>query len=98
MKNNRLSGFIIFAIAILVVGGLTYYEFNRLPPKEIVLGNPPETDEPLSLGDQSTVPPAPMAQQNQPAPAVDGTTAKTPATPPPATTATAESPSTTAPA
>ena len=33
MKNNRLIGIIAFVIAILLVGGLTYYEFTQVQPK-----------------------------------------------------------------
>ncbi len=79
MKNNRLRGFIVFIIAILLVGGLTYYEFGQLQPKETVVFSPAESDDLAPPGDQPIVPPAeltegqPAAGAAAPAPAAETT-------------------------
>ena len=69
MKNNRLRGIIVFVVAILVVGGLAYYEFIQNPPKTVVVGAP-ESDDMGPPGDQPIVPPAALTE-NQPADAAD---------------------------
>jgi hypothetical protein len=66
MKINRLRGLIVFIIAILLVGGLTYYEFGQLQPKDTVVFSPAESDDLAPPGDKPLVPPADLTE-NQPA-------------------------------
>ena len=80
MKNSRLSGIIVFVVAILLVGGLTYYEIGQLQPKQTMLGNPPESDDLAPPGDKPIVPPASLTAE-QPAAAVGGSMAAAPSTP-----------------
>ncbi len=77
MKNSRLSGLIVFVVAILMVGGLVYYELGQLQPKETLLGNPPESDDMGPPGDQPIVPPAALTEA-EPAPAAGDTAAEAP--------------------
>ncbi len=76
MKNSRLSGLIAFIVAILLVGGLTYYELTQTRTKETVASAPAVSSEaPAPAADQAAVQPA--APANPPAPA-----AEAPANPP----------------
>ena len=80
MKNSRLSGLIALIIAILLVGGLVYYEFTQNQPQQTVLGNPPDSEDLAPPGDQPIVPPASLTAE-QPAAAVGGSMAEAPSTP-----------------
>jgi hypothetical protein len=61
MKNNRLIGIIAFIVAILLVGGLSYYEFTQVQPKSVVVGAP-ESDDMGPPGDKPIVPPASLTE------------------------------------
>ncbi len=64
MKTNRLSGFIVLIVAILLVGGLTYYELNRSQPKETVASAPAVSSEaPAQPADQQASAGGPSAEQ-----------------------------------
>ncbi len=80
MKNSRLSGIIVFVVAILLVGGLTYYELGQLQPQQTLVGNPPESDDLAPPGDKPIVPPASLTAE-QPAAAAGGSMAEAPSTP-----------------
>jgi nucleoid-associated protein YgaU len=101
MKNSRLRGFIILIIAILLVGGLTYYEWGQLQPKESVVFSPAESDDMAPPGDKPLESPASLTE-NQPAteaaaPPTEAPAAEAPApateTPAPAAAPAAETPS-----
>ena len=80
MKNSRLSGLIALIVAILLVGGLVYYEFTQNQPQQTVLGNPPDSEDLAPPGDQPIVPPASLTEGG-PAAAVGGSMAEAPSTP-----------------
>ena len=80
MKNSRLSGLIALIVAILLVGGLVYYEFTQNKPQQTVLGNPPDSEDLAPPGDQPIVPPASLTEGG-PAAAVGGSMAEAPSTP-----------------
>ena len=80
MKNSRLSGLIALIVAILLVGGLVYYEFAQNQPQQTVLGNPPNSEDMGSPGDKPIVPPASLTAEQPQAPA-GGAAAEAPSAP-----------------
>lgn len=91
MKNSRLGGLIAFIIAVLLVGGLVYYELTQNRAQELVAFGPAvSSDELTPPGDQPIVPPASLTQEQPAAPANPPVAAANPPAPaatepPPAT-------------
>ena len=80
MKKYRLSGLIVFIVAILLAGGLTYYEMPQNREQESATFAPAmSSDESVAPGDEPIVPPASLTEE-QPAPAA-GATSEVPSAP-----------------
>ena len=80
MKNYRLSGLIVFIVAILLAGGLTYYEMTQNREQESATFGPAmSSDESVAPGDEPIVPPASLTEE-KPAPTA-GTTSEAPSAP-----------------
>ena len=94
MKNSRLSGLIAFIVAILLVGGLVYFELTRNQAQETVASAPAassETAAPAPTGGEAAVQPAAPAN-GQAAPAAGDTSAAAPTAPAASDTSTAAAP------
>lgn len=92
MKNNRLSGLIAFVVAILMIGGLTYYEWTQSQQKETVIVGQAESDDMGPPGDKPIMPPASLTEDKAAAPVGDTPAPTAPAaeTPAPSDKATAD--------